>query len=86
MTVNSQPVVITGNTYAQFQANVKTLSPTVGGGYGWTALGTLKLLNGVYTQTFQQFFPLQQWLASPSVYGQWTKRIPRVYANPRVWV
>jgi hypothetical protein len=80
-------VTITGNSYAEYQTNVAALLATgTGIGYGWTALGQLKLLNGVYTRTFQQFFPLLQWNNSPSVYGTWNTRIPRVYSSGRILV
>jgi len=80
VTRNSQPVTITGNSYAEYQTNVAALLATgTGIGYGWTALGELKLLNGVYTRTFQQFFPLFQPYPGPSVYGTWTTQIPAYF-------
>lgn len=77
---DSQPVTITGTTYALYLANVAALlAGGVGVGYGWRALGNLRLINGIYTRTFQQFFPLRQPYAGPSVYGTWTTQIPAYF-------
>ena len=78
--VNSQPVLISQPTYAAFQSAATTLLATgTGVGYGWRRLGNIRLVNGNYQQYFQQFFPLMQPYAGPSVYATWTTQIPSYF-------
>ncbi len=53
------PTTITGTTFAQFTVNVAALAAS---GAGWTAMGFVTLVNGTYSQQFQQLVQYQNTL------------------------
>jgi hypothetical protein len=79
----SQPVTVTGATWALFRAAVAALPAATG--YGYVALGLPTFINGQYSQQFRQVYPIRQWNSGPSfsVYNSWTTYIPNVRSNWR---